>query len=781
MRVKSLGALLFVWALLSSSDTLHAQESVGLSDENGGGSQPASFVPIERGASGSAILRAFPLTEPIEIDGRLDEGFYRTVPPITGFIQTLPDEGAPATERTDVWITFDDVNVYVLAQCWDSAPESEWIANEMRRDGNQLRENDTFSVTFDTFHDRRNGVQFYTNPLGAQADIAVTNERSATRDWNPIWTVRTGRFDGGWTVEMAIPFKSLRYREGFDTWGVQLRRAIRRKNEWSHITPIPKSVAGTGSLGVMRISLSATLEGLEAPAPSRHLEVKPYAISGLQSDRDEDERLSNDLYGDIGLDVKYGITRSLTADFTVNTDFAQVEVDEQQVNLTRFSLRFPEKREFFLEGSGIFRFAGGRGVGGGGGGGGSSGGGGGGSSFGGGGEAPDLFFSRRIGLEGGEPVPIVGGGRVTGKVGAFDIGALSVQTDADAALDVPSTNFSVLRLRRDVFLRSSIGALFARRSHSTVTDGSNETYGLDATFAFSNETSLLGYYAETRTSGTDGGERSYQARLSHNGDLWGFSVEHLLVDENFNPEVGFLRRLDGFRESQLRAQYSPRPASIEAIRQLTFQTSLDYLADERSNRREERDLNASFRIEFENSDLFMLWFSDTYELLKDPFEIATDVTVPAGGYDYQNVLALYDFGSQRKISGRVSVRRGSFYDGHRTTVSLSQGRIEVLPQLSLEPSVSANWVSLPGGKFNANVISTRVNYSFTPQTYLSGLVQYSSSQDLISTNLRFRWEFAPGSELFVVYTDERNTDVFNRFPELLNRGLVVKVNRLLRP
>jgi len=370
---------------------------------------------------------------------------------------------------------------------------------------------------------------------------------------------------------------------------------------------------------------------------------------------------------------------------------------------------------------------------------------------------------------------------VTGKVGAFDVGALSVQTDADEALDVPSTNFTVLRLRRDVFLRSNVGAIFARRSHSTVAEGSNETYGLDATFAFSSETSLLGYYAETRTEGMVGGEGSYRARFAHEGDLWGFSVDHLLVGENFNPEVGFLRRQDGFRDSQVRAQYSPRPASIQAIRQLTFQTSLGYLTDETTLRREERDLSASFRIEFDNSDLFMLWFQDSYELLQEPFDITSDVTVPAGGYDYRSVLALYDFGSQRKLSGRVSLRRGSFYDGQRTTVSLSQGRIEILPQLSIEPSISANWVDLPEGAFNANVFSTRINYSFTPRTFLSGLVQYSSSDQVFSTNLRFRWEFAPGSELFVVYTDERNTDVFDRFPELVNRGFVVKINRLLRP
>ena len=240
---------------------------------------------------------------------------------------------------------------------WDSAPPSAWVANEMRRDTSQLRQNDTFAVILDTFYDRRNGVAFYTNPLGALADFALTNEGNPNSDWNPVWDVRTGRFDGGWTAEMEIPFKSLRYRQGpAMVWGVQLRRNVRRKNEWAYLTPLPIS-AGSGPAGIFRVSDAATLVGLEVPGGSRNLEIKPYGIGGLTTDVNASPPQRNAGDGDFGVDVKYGITQNLTVDFTYNTDFAQVEVDEQQVNLTRFSLFFPEKREFFLEGRGIFDFA----------------------------------------------------------------------------------------------------------------------------------------------------------------------------------------------------------------------------------------------------------------------------------------------------------------------------------------------------------------------------------------------------------------------------------------
>ena len=521
---------------------------------------PAPPETIARDATGRATVRAVRLDEPLRLDGTLDERTYEMVRPFSGFIQQLPNAGDPATERTEAWVFYDAQSVYVGARLWDAAPESEWIANEMQRDSFQMINNDTFSVAFDTFYDRRNGVGFMVNPIGGFYDYQITDEGNPNSDWNPVWDVRTGRFDGGWTVEMEVPFKSLRYRPGASQiWGLQLGRRIRHKNEETYLTP----VAISAGPGMFRLSAAGTLTGVEVQRGSRTFEIKPYAIGSLATDVNAVPLVSNEGDGDFGLDVKYGVTQDLTADFTYNTDFAQVEVDEQQVNLTRFSLFFPEKREFFLEGRGIFDFGRGARLGGFSGGGRRSGGGG----FFGGCDVPTLFFSRRIGLSGGRTVPILGGGRLTGKVGRFSIGAVNIQTDEETSVGAVPTNFTALRVKRDIWRRSSIGGIFTGRSVSTVGDGSNEVYGVDATLAFYDNVNFNGYYARTRTQGLERDDASYQAAFTYNGDLYAVQVDHLLVGDNFNPEVGFLRR-DHFRRTFTSAQFSPRPASIRAVRQL---------------------------------------------------------------------------------------------------------------------------------------------------------------------------------------------------------------------
>ena len=358
---------------------------------------PAPQPPdvISRDPAGRATVRAVRVGDALTIDGILAERVYQEVPAVSDFIQQEPIEGAPATERTEAWVLFDDDNIYVSGRCWDSAPESRWIANEMRRDSPNLAQNEFIDFLFDTFYDRRNAVEFTVNPLGGRMDGQITDERSYNLDWNPIWEVRTGRFENGWTFEAAIPFKSLRYRPGpAQVWGLNIQRSVRWKNELSSLTPLP---ASRGLASMAQISLAATLVGLEVPARgSRTLELKPFVTGDLTSDRMATPAVSNAVDGDIGLDVKYGITQNLVADVTLNTDFAQVEADEQQVNLTRFSLFFPEKREFFLENQGLFAF-GGAGAG----------------LFGGGGSTPVLFYSRRIGLEDGREVPLDVGGRLT--------------------------------------------------------------------------------------------------------------------------------------------------------------------------------------------------------------------------------------------------------------------------------------------------------------------------------------------------------------------------------
>jgi len=721
-----------------------------------------------------ATIRAFRVTEPLNIDGVIDEAWYSSVPAISEFIQSVPEVNGEPTQRTEAWIGFDDRYVYVAAKIYDTEGPDGWIANEMRRDSNQLRTNDNFGVWFDTYYDRRNAFGFYGNAIGGLSDFQITNEGNPNFDWNPIRETSTALFDGGWSFELAIPFKSLRYRPGREqVWGVQMRRSVLRRNEWEHIRALPLSVAGNGSQGVFRVSMYATLVGIEAPEQSRNLEVKPYGIAGARTDLTLADPVENDGYADAGVDVKYGITENLTADLTYNTDFAQVEVDEQQVNLTRFSLFFPEKREFFLESRGTFNFASG-GVGGGFGGG----------PGGGGGNTPTLFYSRRIGLQDNVVVPILGGGRVTGKVGAFDVGVLSIQTRDVEESSIPTTNFSVVRLRRDIFSRSNIGVLFENRSRALdpETSGSNQAWGVDATFGITNELSLLGYYAQTHTEGRDSLlDLSYRGQVSYNADEFGVGVDHMVVGGDFNPEIGYVRR-DDFRLWSANARVSPRLQGNALMRQLTFQVDGEHIANEHAGYTESKSASGQFGIEFQNSDQFNVQFNWDHEnFVKD--ERVGGAVIPMGEYDNPQWQVSYNMGPQRRFQGNLSFRRGDYFGGTRTSTGLSRGRVEITPQISFEPSVSFNWIDLPQeGDFDQHVFVGRLTYTLTPRAYVSGLVQYNSGTDAVSGNFRFRWEWAPGSELFIVYTEDRDTDVTDRdtWSELQNRGLVIKINKLFQ-
>ncbi len=731
---------------------------------------PAPIAPavITRNDAKQATVRAVKLDGPLRIDGRLDEAVYSATQPITDFIQTLPRNGEDPTEKTEAWVMFDAQNFYVSARVWDSAPPNKWIANEMRRDANQVRQNDHFGFMIDTFHDRRNGYVFYSNPVGGRIDLTEADEGNSNADWNPVWTVRTGRFEGGWIIEMAVPFKSIRYMSGEgQTWGIQMRRAIRRKNEWAHLTPLP-TVMG-GSQGFFRISAAATLVGLELPPASRNIELKPYGIARSTTDRIVSPAINNKNEGDFGIDARYGITANLTADFTYNTDFAQVEVDEQQVNLTRFSLQLPEKREFFLEGRGIFSFAAFPTTG---------------STASGGSAAststvPLLFYSRRIGLNNGRVVPIQAGGRVTGKVGKFSVGLLNIESDSEVASKSPKTNFSVVRVKRDIFGRSAIGAMFTGRSQSATKAGeSNQAYGVDGVFNFFSNLTAGGFYAKSHTAGLTGDESSYQARAEWAPDLYGFQFERNTVGNAFNPEVGFLRR-SAFERTYGEARYSPRPKHIKGIRQISMTGSVEYIEGSVTGRMESRQQTARVNVERENSDQFSVEGGTNFEFLPARFNVARGVNIPAGGYGFNDVTARYAFGQQRRLSGTVSYQTGQFYNGHINALTVSGARVSVTTRLSVEPSVSVNAVTLPAGDFTTTVLRARSDYAFTPRMFVSGLVQYGSNDRVFSSNLRFRWEYLPGSELFAVYTDERDT-IPTGFPVLKNRAFVVKVNRLFR-
>jgi hypothetical protein len=727
-----------------------AGQSAPVAQLHDGPPAPAAPAVIARDDEGRATIRAVRLTTPLRIDGQLEEPIYGQTRPFADYVQQEPADGELATEKTDTWIFFDEDNFYVVFRCWESRPDL-LVANEMRRDSNNIFQNDHIAFLIDTFYDRRNGLEFAVNPIGGRWDGQIANERTANADWNPVWDAAVSSFDEGWTVEIAIPFKSLRYRPGREqVWGFNARRLNRAKNEVSFLTRAPRA---SGMRALFQASLASAVTGIQAPAGSRNLEIKPYAVSSLASDALAKPAVSNDPSADVGVDVKYGLTENLTADFTYNTDFAQAEADEQQVNLTRFSLFFPEKREFFLENRGLFAFGGAENA---------------------GGDTPILFHSRRIGFDLGRAVPIEAGGRLTGRVGAVSIGALNIESADEGAS--PRTNFSVLRAKRDILRRSSLGAIFTRRTNVEGGTASNQVYGVDGTLAFFDNLTINTYWARAETGGVPGDRNSYRAQLDYAGDRYGVLVERLVVDREFNPDIGYVRRRD-IRLSQAQLRFSPRPRASRIVRRLSYSANLAY-TENAAGRVETRDWRGEFGLDFQNSDSLSVSYGGAYEFLPISPRIL-GITIPSGGYDAATTRAAFNFGRQRRVSGNVSVEHGEFYGGNKTTVNISQGRVNLTPQVSVEPTYQGNWVDVPFGASTTHLAGTRVTYTVTPTMFMSALVQYNTGIHAVSANVRLRWEYRPGSELFVVLNEQRDT-LATRFPDLQNRSVIVKVNRLLR-
>ena len=503
--------------------------------------------------------------------------------------------------------------------------------------------------------------------------------------------------------------------------------------------------------------------GLDLPPASRNMELKPYTLARATTDNLRVPPVGQDLDAEIGGDFKYGLTANLTADLTVNTDFAQVEVDEQQVNLTRFSLFLPEKRDFFLEGRGNFDFA--------------RGGAGGGFSQT-ASDTPTLFYSRRIGLNRGRVIPIEVGGRLTGKAGKWGIGAVNIEADDEETSRTESTNFTVLRVKRDILRRSTIGAIYTNRSvgAAPALPGQNQAYGVDAALAFYQNVAAGAYYARTDTEGLDGDDESYQGRIEWVPDRYGARLEFTKVGGAFNPEIGFLRRTN-FEKTQAYLRFSPRPKNIRSVRKFTAEATIDYFVNG-NGAVETRTQTGRLNTEFESSDQLAVEVSDNYEALFVPFNVGGGVTIPVGGYDFADATVSYTIGQQRRFTGTVALQAGQFYDGTITAVTLSSARYAILKQFSVEPSLSINRIDLPDGQFTTELFRTRTDYAFSSRMFLSALLQYGTADNTFSSNVRYRWEYIPGSEFFLVWTDEHDTRPNSI--GLRNRAFVVKLTRLLR-
>ena len=690
----------------------------------------------------------------------LDDPAWTDASVLTDFRQTTPDEGQPASERTEVRIVYDDEAIYIGAVCFDRTPDGI-IVSETRRDS-PLDETDSFQVILDTYYDRRNGFVFGTNPSSLEYDGQVDNEGAGSRrgrrrqrggsgsgfnlNWDADWQVRTRIGDFGWSAEFAIPFRTLRYAEGgVQTWGINFQRNIRRRNETAFWAPIERQYT------LYRLRSAGSLQGLETPK-QRNLKIAPYVLGEAQRDFTTAEGIGYD--GEVGGDLKYSVTPSLTLDVTVNTDFAQIEVDEIQINLDRFNLFFPEKRPFFLENAGLF-------------------------AVGEPGEV-ELFFSRRIGLgPDGEIVPILAGARLSGKVGSTGIGVLNMQTRAVEGL-TPANNFTVARVSHELPNRSNVGGIFINRAATGDLVGEaerwNRTYGVDGRWGIGQYGEVSGFAAGTDTPGIEANDYAYRVGTAYNSPAWRLSGEYIEVGEGFNPEVGFLER-EAYRKPSAVVSYRYRPKDFLGLQEVgPFILYRGFWKPD--GFQESGRLSVSSTLEWKNSWEARPGVSFTHEGVIESFEIVEGVVVPAGEYDNTEARMELRTDLSAPLSYGVRMRAGGFFGGDRVSLTHTV-RWRIGNNFNSDTEWEYNDVRLPDGDFTANRVRSRLSYSFTPNIYLQALVQYSDVEiDFWSTNVRFGWLYRGGTGLFVVYNETREGDEFGSALGIRDRSLTIKFSRL---
>ena len=715
-------------------------------------------------AQQSRVARATRVEEPPTIDGLIDDAAWELAEPITDFVQAEPLQGMSASERTVVRILYDQRAIYVGVILYDSEPD-QILASDSRRDSG-MGESDSFQIIVDTYHDLQNGFVFGTNPSGIEFDGQVSNEgqgggggRGRDRqtavvgsgegfnlNWDASWTVRTHVNEIGWMAEFEIPLRSLRYAESPQMWGLNFQRNIRRKRETVYWAPIDRIY------NLYRLSSAGRLEGLELETP-RNFKVTPYVVGSASRDFTSPVETESDLDSNAGLDAKFGVTPTLNLDLTYNTDFAQVEVDEEMVNLTRFNVRFPEKRPFFLENAGLFA-AGKNGV--------------------------DLFFSRRIGIdESGAPVPILGGGRLSGKAGEFNVGFLSMQAD-DVVGVTSRNNFTVARLSRELPNRSNFGGIVVSRDAmgaGSDPDDWNRTWGLDGHVGFGQYTDLQGFVAGTETPGSSGHESAYNARLNYARVGGNVNFEYTEVGDDFNPEVGFLAR-HSYRNFNQGARKFIRFPEVPWLRELRPHYSVDTFWN-LDGFMESQTIHLDSHVDFESGWFFSPAVDIETEGLQEPFEIAPGIIVPPGRYRHPEIDWRLDSDQSRALSVASFWRIGGFFTGKQRTFGVA-----VAARRGARLNASVRWdrsdINLPEGEFVTHLIRGRLNYSFTPFISVQSLIQYNDRSDAWSGNLRFGWLNTAGTGLFVVYNETRGLDdesrgLVNVSP--LSRTFVIKFSR----
>ena len=687
--------------------------------------------------------------EPLNIDGLLDEAAWRTAAPIETFTQQEPSDGEPATERTEVRLLYDANALYIAVHAYDSDPTGV-IATEMRRDSPRLLEEDNFQLILDTFRDSRSGYMFVTNPLGAKLEQQVFEEgggnargsaSNINRDWNGVWSAASQRTSDGWTAEIMIPMVTLRSPDvESQLWGINFMRNIRRKNEQVYWAPIPKPY------GLTQVSMAGTMGGMTSLTRGLDLRIKPFMVAGGRRDR-SGESVVTDPLRDVGLDVKYGLGSGLALDVTLNTDFAQAEVDEQQVNLTRFPLFFPEKRDFFLENSGQFTV-----------------------SSQGNDRLLDLFFSRRIGLsDSGQPIPIIGGARMTGKVGSHNLAVMDIQTDR--AFDKPGDNFFIGRYSKDLFGRSKVGGLVINKETAGASHF-NRLIAADTVLAPTRSLSFHTFLARTSTPGVSDGQQAFHARALLLNTKWQTFAEYTDIGDNFNAEVGFVPRT-GIRTTKVHIERNPRPGGWIRVMEPMFNITN---TTDQHNRLLTRRMHHMVGTRFQNGAYVNVMFNRLFDRLDVPFVVQNQVTIPAGEYRFQEWHFVFNSNPSRRLYVLSTFSPQTFYEGTRKDIELTLG-VRATSRASAEVSVFRNDVDLPWGAFVVNLGILRLDYALSPRMTVRAVSQYNSLTRLLSTSVRYNFVYKPGSDVFVVY-DELQANTLG-LPAVRNRQLVVKMTYLL--
>lgn len=657
------------------------------------------------------------------MEGLYSESAWDGTIPVANFTQSEPIEGNQPTERTEVKLVYDARALYISVACFMSSPENI-IANEMSRDFESFAE-DNFMVILDTHHDKRNGFLFVINPNGARYDALVTDEgNSVNSDWNGVWDVHTSITWQGWFAVLEIPFSTLRFTEGPDqVWGINFARLIRSKREQLYWQGYLRNQ------GINKLSHAGLLLGIGNVTRGTSLEIKPYVLGGLQQEMPPigDTRTT---LTKIGFDAKWPVSPTLTLDVTANTDFAQVESDRAQINLTRFPLYFPEKRDFFLEGSGVFDF-----------------------NF---GASPRPFYSRRIGIANGEQIPIIAGGRLVGRAGPYNIGLLDMQTGEQG--DEPSTNYSVARVKRDILGHSYFGILATNKQS---VGRHNILFGADMDLRFSNilgdnNLEIGGAVAGTETSGMRGQSLAYRFFIDYPNDL----VDHFIgirsIQAAFNPEMGFVSRYG--KQISWALELSPRPGVL-GIRSLEFiPVEMEYYLDVNNIPESANWLWRPLGVHWESGEDFEFNILRNFDRLSQEFEITEGITIPQGEYHFTRYELQAATSASRVLSGYLSYSWGDFYTGDRSVWS-ADVILKTGPHLSISGNLTRNDIRLTDGSFETLETGGRIRYAFSTLLDATLFGQWNNGDRELNFNFRLHWIPEIGSDVYLVYNHLFDTEV----------------------